>query len=277
MGRMGDLLPRVITGLVIGGIGLMAVLFGQYTFLVLVVVINALTLHEFYHMLAGNTGYSGRSLRIANMLRQVLGFGILLLVAGWVLHWWPVQALALLGLVVPVLIIAELFIGANRVASNISANTAGFLYITVPIALLILIGFQEGVYNYRWIVGLMLLVIVNDVFAYFTGRFLGRTKLMERISPKKTVEGFVGGAVFTMLAGVGIFYWFGLRNMTDWLVLAGIVVVFGTLGDLAESMLKRNMQVKDSGTLLPGHGGLLDRFDALLLSAPFWAAYLFLT
>lgn len=274
---MSDLLPRVATALILGGVGFSAIYLSPYSFLVLLALINALTLHEFYHILRHTTGYAGKPLIVVGIIRQILGLGILVMIAGWMLQWWPDQAMILLFLIVPFFITAELFLRSQRETTNLAVNLAGLLYITVPIALLILIAFQDGAYNYRWIVGLVLLVIVNDVFAYFTGRFLGRTKLMERISPKKTVEGFIGGAVFTMLAGVGIYYWFGLRELSDWLVLAGIVIIFGTLGDLAESMMKRSLQVKDSGTLLPGHGGLLDRFDALLLATPFWAAYLFLS
>ena len=125
---------------------------------------------------------------------------------------------------------------------------------------------------------MLLLVFVllwaNDTFAYLTGRLLGKNKLFERISPGKTIEGSLGGLVFTM-AGVAVF-----SHYVDWLPMGvaigmGLVaVVFGTLGDLCESMLKRQAGVKDSGNLIPGHGGILDRFDSVLFTLPFISIFL---
>lgn len=127
---------------------------------------------------------------------------------------------------------------------------------------------------------MVLLVFVllwaNDTFAYLTGRLLGKHKLFERISPGKTVEGSIGGLVFT-LVGIMVF-----SQSVDWLPLGNavglglIAVVFGTLGDLCESMLKRQAGVKDSGKLIPGHGGILDRFDSVLFAVPFVYVFLFL-
>ena len=118
------------------------------------------------------------------------------------------------------------------------------------------------------------LIWVNDIFAYLTGRLLGKHKLFERISPGKTIEGSIGGLVFT-LAGIIVF-----SHYVDWLSIGMavgmgmIAVVFGTLGDLCESMLKRQAGVKDSGTLIPGHGGILDRFDSVLFAVPFVFVFL---
>lgn len=128
----------------------------------------------------------------------------------------------------------------------------------------------------RLIILVLALLWTNDTFAYLTGRMLGKHKLFERISPGKTIEGSIGGLVFT-LAGIAIF-----SHYVDWLPLGiavgmGVVaVVFGTLGDLCESMLKRQAGVKDSGNLIPGHGGILDRFDSVLFTVPFVFVYLLL-
>jgi phosphatidate cytidylyltransferase len=114
----------------------------------------------------------------------------------------------------------------------------------------------------------------SDSFAYFVGRKLGKTKLFPRISPKKSWEGSIGGLVCTMALAVGISYLFPVFPMRDWLVIAVIIVVFGTWGDLAESHFKRSIQIKDSGNSLMGHGGFLDRFDGFFVSAPIVVGYI---
>lgn len=129
-------------------------------------------------------------------------------------------------------------------------------------------------YTPKMLLLVFVLLWANDTFAYLTGRLLGKHKLFERISPGKTIEGSVGGLVFT-LAGIIVF-----SHYADWLPLKTavgmglIAVVFGTLGDLCESMLKRQAGVKDSGKLIPGHGGILDRFDSVLFAMPFIFVFL---
>lgn len=132
------------------------------------------------------------------------------------------------------------------------------------------IAFSPGI-----IVGFLLLLWANDTAAYLTGVTIGRHRLMERISPKKSWEGFFGGLVFSVLAAWLLSGWFGVVNTTGWIIIALIVSVAGTFGDLVESMFKRSMGVKDSGTVLPGHGGFLDRFDSAIVSFPL--VYLFIT
>lgn len=116
----------------------------------------------------------------------------------------------------------------------------------------------------------------NDTGAYLAGRFFGKHKLFERISPKKTWEGSIGGGILTIGVAFILSVYFTNLDQTNWIVLAILVAVFGGLGDLVESMLKRSLNIKDSGNLLPGHGGILDRFDGLLLSIPFIYSYLYL-
>ncbi|MEO0775984.1 MAG: phosphatidate cytidylyltransferase, partial [Bacteroidota bacterium] len=124
--------------------------------------------------------------------------------------------------------------------------------------------------------GLLLLTWSNDTAAYLVGSRIGKTPLFPRISPKKTWEGSLGGVVITFLIAFLISQWFREHSTKQWLVLAGIVAIFGSTGDLVESMLKRSENIKDSGNLLPGHGGVLDRFDAFIFLLPFATAYLLL-
>ena len=122
------------------------------------------------------------------------------------------------------------------------------------------------------IMGIFIIIWVNDSFAYLVGKTMGRTKLYEKVSPKKTVEGFIGGFVFALIAAYLLWRYDKGLELKEWLILAIIVVIAGSLGDLIESKFKRSAGVKDSGAILPGHGGLLDRLDSLIFAAPF--AYL---
>jgi phosphatidate cytidylyltransferase len=122
-----------------------------------------------------------------------------------------------------------------------------------------------------------LLTWSNDTWAYLIGSKIGKTPLLPRISPKKTWEGTISGFIGCVLTGILIHYTFNTKqlSLTDWLILGGIVGILGTIGDLIESMLKRSVGVKDSGSFMPGHGGFLDRFDAFLFVIPFVMIYLF--
>jgi phosphatidate cytidylyltransferase len=119
------------------------------------------------------------------------------------------------------------------------------------------------------LLGSFILVWINDTFAYIVGKNFGKQKLFPSVSPKKTVEGFLGGLFFACIASYFIWYFTDLLSFTNWLILSIIVSVFGTLGDLIESKFKRQANVKDSGVIMPGHGGLLDRLDSIIFAAPF--------
>jgi phosphatidate cytidylyltransferase len=139
---------------------------------------------------------------------------------------------------------------------------------------LVLIADYHESYNPNILLGSFILVWVNDSFAYLIGKNFGKQKLFEKISPKKTVEGFLGGLLFSCIASYFIATFTQTLDFTSWLILGIVITVFGTLGDLIESKFKRQANVKDSGTIMPGHGGLLDRLDSIIFAAPF--IYLFL-
>ena len=153
------------------------------------------------------------------------------------------------------------------------------LYLTMPCCMMVFMYRQD---LFGDIAGIPLLLLVfgliwsNDVFAYLTGRLFGKHKLFPRISPGKTIEGSLGGLVFTILAICILSHFFSWLTIPVAIGMAIISVVFGTFGDLCESMLKRQAGVKDSGNLIPGHGGILDRFDSILFSVPFIFVYLLL-
>jgi phosphatidate cytidylyltransferase len=149
-------------------------------------------------------------------------------------------------------------------------------YIILPFIFITKISFGVKDYNPKIIIGLFILIWTNDTFAYIVGKSIGKHKLFERISPKKTIEGFIGGIVFAILAGylISKFYIqaspkFSEKSILIWCVIALIVGIMGTIGDLIESKFKRIAGVKDSGKIMPGHGGILDRLDSVIFVAPF--------
>jgi len=158
-------------------------------------------------------------------------------------------------------------------------NFLTLLYIVVPFSLLIKIPYLnfEGSFDTSIIIGIFLLIWSNDVFAFLIGKNFGKHKLIGRVSPNKTIEGFLGGFIFTFIAGFIAAKYCESIQPIQWFTIAIIVSVFGVLGDLIESMFKRQAQIKDSSNLLPGHGGFLDRLDSIIFATPFIFIYLFLT
>ena len=136
--------------------------------------------------------------------------------------------------------------------------------------------FSKGDYDPYIIIYLLLLIWSNDSFAYLIGKNFGKRKLYESVSPKKTIEGFIGGVVFTMITALVISYYSDLFSRMHWIIFSVLVSVLGTMGDLVESKFKREAKIKDSGTIMPGHGGMLDRLDSLLFVAPFVYLYIYL-
>lgn len=147
-------------------------------------------------------------------------------------------------------------------------------YIIAPFTFLALLPFINGTYYPNLIISIIVLIWINDSFAYLIGRKFGKTKLFERVSPKKTIEGFIGGLIFAIITGIIISRYYESFSIINWIIIAIIVSIFGTLGDLVESKFKRQANVKDSGKIMPGHGGLLDRLDSLFFLTPFVYLYI---
>ncbi|GGD44374.1 phosphatidate cytidylyltransferase [Muriicola marianensis] len=150
----------------------------------------------------------------------------------------------------------------------------GLFYIGGGCIFLTMIPYKDDAFAKMLIMGIFILIWVNDSFAYLVGKSIGRTKLFPSVSPKKTIEGTVGGFIFTLIAAYVLSQYEPIIKPVEWIILASVIVITGSLGDLVESKLKRLAQVKDSGAILPGHGGMLDRLDSLIFAAPF--AYLVL-
>lgn len=185
------------------------------------------------------------------------------------------QPPAYLIFLVPLLflyLVSELWRKQSEPVYNISAGTLGLAYIVLPFSLMLfLTALSEG--NNLLLIGMFLLIWTNDTFAYLVGRVIGKTKLFERISPKKTWEGTLGGIFFTFVVAFLLGLMHNGADMLFWLVSAALIVPAAIVGDLLESLFKRNLNLKDSGSILPGHGGILDRFDATLFALPFFCSW----
>jgi phosphatidate cytidylyltransferase len=242
----------------------------KFTFLTLLLVFGFLCLYEFNKLI----GQKNRpSYVIFTALIFAFGFMDVLIDSAFGINEAS-QILHVISIFVLLFLTRDLFSSKSlpKLLTNRYINTT--FYISGGIVFLALIAFNFGTYNPNIIIGMFVLIWINDSFAYFVGSNYGRQKLFESVSPKKTVEGFLGGVFFS---GIGSFFIFKFTNelqFTSWLVLSVLVSVFGTIGDLIESKYKRQAGVKDSGTLMPGHGGLLDRLDSAIFVAPF--IYLFL-
>jgi len=181
------------------------------------------------------------------------------------------------GLIISISLLGDLFSKKPLVPKDNMAKQARLIgYVIIPFLLIIKLPFlNNSGYNPFIVIGMFVLIWANDTFAYVVGKTVGRHKLFERISPKKTIEGFLGGMLFTVAGAyfLGQSSYFTILSPWQWMAFAAILVIFGTLGDLVESKLKRTAGVKDSGKIMPGHGGILDRLDSILFAIPFIFLY----
>lgn len=259
---------RAITGFFFIMVLMGAVLLGPYTFVSLFSLLAICCVYEFYRMVHTEN------------IQPLLFWGVgvaavgLVLVGSILLGLLPYSMLSFGIVAVLLLYIAALFRKTTHPIQDVAYSLFGLIYAAIPFIFFMSLGFVEDTYNAYIPLGFLIILWTNDTGAYLAGRSMGRHKLFERISPNKTWEGFVGGVILAVIAGFILSHYFGFLPLWSWVCMALIVGIFGTLGDLVESMLKRNVGVKDSGNLLPGHGGLLDRFDGLLIAAPL--VYLFL-
>lgn len=267
---MSNFFKRTLTA-----IGFVAVLLGstyysQLSFSILFFIITLLGSWEFYTL----------SEKGANKPQKIWGTiasGALFATNAIVCMGYADYHLLVINIPIIFLIfIIELYTKANNPFRNIAFTVLGIIYVAVPFSLLNYLVTYTGKYSYELIFGFFFVLWSNDSAAYLAGSAFGKRKLFARVSPGKSWEGSAGGALASYIVVFIISSWYTSINIVDWMVIAAILVVIGTLGDLVESLYKRSKNVKDSGTLLPGHGGILDRFDSLLMATPFVFTYLYL-
>ena len=262
---MKNLLLRTLTGLVYVTVIIAGIAVSSYSFLALFSTISALCLWEFYHLL--NTQKQARINPWHSLGGSLLFVSVYLYAAGIVS---PVIFLAYL-IYIALVFVLELYEKQRDPILHSATILLGQCYIALPLAMLNLLAFRsgEGVENqyYRiFILALFVFIWVNDTGAYLVGSQFGKHRLFERISPKKSWEGFFGGLFFAIGSSLVFARFEPAIPYYHWAGLAIVIAIFGTWGDLIESLIKRTLGVKDSGKILPGHGGFLDRFDSLLLA-----------
>lgn len=269
--KLKNLIIRTLSGIVMVATLIGATLFSKLTFVLLLLAITLGGEWEFYR-LAKKAGTSPQ--RFVGMLAGTM----MIVAAAAALHEiLAITAVAMVAfmILIPMPLIFELYRKSATPMANVGITYAGVIYVALPMALLTFFPMMLGNGEWKpWSVILYIFIIwANDVFAYLFGITLGKHRLFERISPKKSWEGFFGGLLGAMAMGFVAAKVLD-ANVALWIGLALIAAITGVFGDLVESLLKRSVDVKDSGSFIPGHGGWLDRFDALIFSVPFAFIYL---
>jgi len=268
---MSELLKRTLTAIVFTVVFLSAILLGKITFLCLFFGIMAGCLWEFYALFDLSE----------NPVMRIRGFILsLTLFLFTVIYVLSIIGIEVFLLLIPAFFlfpVSTLFIPRKETIISTALTLWGIFYCVVPVCLFICIGFiNHHQYQYHLLLGPIFYIWVNDTGAYLFGKMFGKNRMFEKISPGKTWEGFLGGALSALLLGYFLGQFFTELVRWQWMVLALIVVLSGTIGDLVESLYKRELKIKDSGSFFPGHGGMLDRFDSFLMAAPFVFIFLML-
>lgn len=269
---MKELFLRISTGLIFLVIVIGGILWNPYTLASLFYIVGVLGMLEYYSLCKIGGVHPQTSLGIITGTALYVTIELVKL---------QVAPTAIVSLSIPffmAIFVYEVYRRRPDPFTNIAHTIIGIIYIMAPLALLNVFTFEELIHEYKpgVVLGFFVMLWLNDTGAFAFGKLLGRTKLFPRISPNKTWEGAIGGGLTALVGAVVISYYTHEISLWNWLILAVIVVVAASFGDLVESMLKRSLKVKDSSNLLPGHGGILDRFDGVLLASPIAFTYLML-
>lgn len=268
--KLPNFIVRVLAGAVFVAILLAGIFINQYAFLGVFSLFTALALYEFYGLVE-----KAAKVPLARLLNTVSG--VVLFVASFLYASGIMNSLLVFVpyiLLLQAIFISELYLKRDDAIKSLAYAALGQLYVALPFVLTnaLVFLFSES-YTCVYLLAVLIFIWVNDSFAYLTGITFGKHRMFERISPKKSWEGFVGGTVFTIASSYAFYHFTELHSPLVWMGFAAVIVVFGTLGDLIESLMKRTLAVKDSGSLIPGHGGILDRFDSTIFAIPAAVAY----
>ena len=274
---MKNFIQRAITGVIFVAVLIGCIIGGPLSFGILFCLISALATVEFCQLMNQQED--------VQVNRNICTLGSIALFLCFFFYGMnPAET----GIFIPYLailiylFISELYLKKKNPINNWAYAMFSQLYVALPFALLNVLAFQtDGTTSdsqYLFILPLSIFIFnwVNDTGAYCTGMLLGKHPLFKRISPKKSWEGSIGGCVFSIAAAFALAHFFPIMSTAKWVGMGITVVVFGTWGDLTESLMKRQLGIKDSGNILPGHGGMLDRFDSAIMAIPAAVVYLYL-
>ncbi len=268
---MSPILIRTLSGAIYIILMLGSVLLGPFVFGAIQLLFLLICLLEFQKM------YSRAGIPIGKMSFVLSGLLSYVIVLLFLWDVWEIRYLLLIVLIVFKLIIGVLYKESEQPIVNIGVELLGLVYLVLPFSLLNFFFYPELNYSFATsglLIGFFIIIWGNDTFAYLSGMAFGKHKLFERISPKKTWEGAAGGALFSIITAFVLSIFFKELNTFEWIGFALTIIIFGSFGDLFESLIKRSIGIKDSGNIMPGHGGILDRFDSVLMAAPF--AYIYI-
>ena len=277
-----NFIQRAITGIIFVGVLIGCILGGPISFTLLFALITALTIHEFGVIISKQPDVEiNKPICMLAGVFLFFGFAYLGVMPGQTEILIPYLFLIIY------LLVSELYLKKKNPLNNWAYAMMSQIYIALSFAMLNVLAYHsigdEGElsnyqvqYNPILPLSIFIFTWINDTGAYCTGMLFGKHRLFERISPKKSWEGSIGGGVFSIIAAIVMAHYFPFMPISIWIGLALTVVIFGTLGDLTESLLKRTIGIKDSGNILPGHGGMLDRFDSTLMAVPAAVVYLYI-
>ena len=269
---MNPFIKRSISGILFVAIIVGAIILGRYSFLLVFLVLMEFSLYEFYRLTI--------KARVKPQYIYGLVLGALIFIANYLFAVGIIGSIIFLGFI-PLIIsifIIELYRNRQKAIHSIAFTVLGLLYVAGPFSLLNYFVLSHSSLNIGYstnlLLGFFILLWANDSGAYAVGLSVGRNKLFPRISPKKSWEGLIGGIFTSILAAWILSLFFYEISLFHWIAIGLITSTMGVFGDLVESMFKRSVNTKDSGKIIPGHGGMLDRFDSVLLSAPVVFVYL---
>ncbi len=268
---MKNVIQRTLSGIIYLGILIGSLFFGKFTFGLVFLLICLTALYEFYGLTRATGAFP---FVIPALLAGASLFVLSFLVSSSSVN--PAFLFLVLPLIIFILMVA-LYSRKPDVVRNTAMSFLGLIYVAVPLSTMNFLAFPEingFSYTHRIVLGILSLVWINDTGAYLVGISVGRHRLFARISPRKSWEGAIGGALFTLICAWWLHRIMGMLERPDWLVIALIVSIFGVFGDLMESLFKRSADMKDSGAIMPGHGGMLDRIDSVLFVMPLSLVYL---
>ncbi|MFN8437320.1 MAG: phosphatidate cytidylyltransferase [Cytophagales bacterium] len=264
MAERSNLQQRTISGIIGAALMISLIIANEYTFVALATALSLASLHEFFFLIKSKTDFKPNTFSAF-----LIAFFSLLLTYLIQINFLPFVYYLLILPLVSFAFIHELYRKSSTPFQNIAFTVLGLIYTVLPFVLFIKISFfSQNQYSWHIVLGLFLCLWASDIGAYVAGKTFGKHKLFPSVSPGKTWEGSIGGVIWSMAMAYGLSRFWVEFTLFQWIGMAVIIVVFGMYGDLVESAFKRSIQVKDSGTMIPGHGGFLDRFDGLYLSLP---------